>query len=307
MTTSPRQNQSAYSLHTLGAVELTRTDSVKVESLRKKDLALLIYLCVEGRRAHSRVSLSSLLWGDHAETRARHSLTQAIGRVRRALHADAVLVRSDQIEWRGPLDCDACNLERAYLAPDRSAPDVSYEGDFLGDFRPGLGAEEFEMWAEQRRLRYRSMALHVLESRGAAAESSAHWLEALEYGRRTVEIESLYEEGHRRIMRAWSALSERGLALRHYNELALWLDTEHGLQPDPATTQLAAELSNELQENGNGHARTYPLRIEVPGQESAEDRIDRVRGSASAQNGAEPSRAGMLMRVLRAIQRRALR
>jgi DNA-binding SARP family transcriptional activator len=144
------------------------------------------------------------------------------------------------------LSCDAFALERAYAGDAPTVVENMYCGDFLADFQIGSGAEEFDVWAEQRRARYRSMALHVFEGLGAQAESGGRWPEALELGRRAIEIEALYEAGHRRIMRALTALGERGLALNHYGELALWLQQRVQLQPDPATTQLATELRQGL-------------------------------------------------------------
>ena len=242
MTTSPRQDQSAFALRTLGGVSLRGDHSAARFKLRKKDLALLIYLCIEGGGPRSRVFLSSLLWGDRPQPRARHSLTQAVGRLRSVIGNDALIPRSEQIHWRGSLSCDAFALERAYAGDDRAVVENMYAGDFLADFEIGSGAEEFDVWAEQRRARYRTMALHVVEGLGAQAEAAGRWPEALELGRRAVEIEALYEAGHRRIMRALTALGERGLALSHYGELALWLQQRVQLQPDPATTQLATEL-----------------------------------------------------------------
>jgi hypothetical protein len=91
------------------------------------------------------------------------------------------------------------------------------------------------------------MALQVLEAWGAEAEAGGSWVEALEFGQRAVEIEGLYEEGHRRIMRAWAALGDRGLALRHYGGFVVWLQSEVGLDPDPATARLASELRSQPQ------------------------------------------------------------
>jgi DNA-binding SARP family transcriptional activator len=249
MTTSPRQDQSGYALHTLGDVALRGAGNLREVKLRKKDLALLVYLCVEGTGARSRVFLSSLLWGDRPQARARHSLTQAVGRLRSVLGGDEVVPRAEQIQWLGPLRCDACTLERFYSGGHSARADFTYSGDFLADFNIGAGAAEFEGWVEQRRTRYRSMALHVLEGLGTEAESCGRWSDALELGRRAVEIEAMYEAGHRRIMRALSALGERGLAINHYGEFVAWLREHVDLPPDPATSQLAHELTEGRSSN----------------------------------------------------------
>ncbi|MBI4521200.1 MAG: hypothetical protein HY701_10205, partial [Gemmatimonadetes bacterium] len=61
-------------------------------------------------------------------------------------------------------------------------------------------------------------------------------------GERLVEVEPAFEGGHRRIIRAWSALGERSLALRHYEEMARWLRNELQTDPDPVTQSLANDL-----------------------------------------------------------------
>src|SRR3712207_9058414 len=60
-----------------------------------RSLALLVYLRLEGRHGHSRGALAGLLWGNRPEENARHSLTQALGRLR--VHLGAALeVRSEE-------------------------------------------------------------------------------------------------------------------------------------------------------------------------------------------------------------------
>jgi DNA-binding SARP family transcriptional activator len=250
---SPRQELSVYYLHCLGNLTLTTGGGAAVTKLRKKDLALLVYLRLEGNRAHSRAFLSSLLWGEHPQDRARHSLTQALARLRAVFGADAMVLRNDHVEWRGPLECDAHALEEAY-AGDRPRHEFVYGGDFLLEFEPGGGAQDFQTWAQQRRARYRGMVLQVLETWGADAELRGWWGEALDFGRRAIEIEPMYEQGHRRMIRAWTGLGERVLALRHYSEFERWLQKEFGARPDPATTQLILELRQEMELAVNGHA-----------------------------------------------------
>src|SRR4051794_41856653 len=77
-------------LRTLGHPVLTGPAGAPVAGLRRKDLALLAYLCVEGPRPHSRARLAALLWGESPEGPARHSLTQALGGVGRAAGGGAL-------------------------------------------------------------------------------------------------------------------------------------------------------------------------------------------------------------------------
>ena len=54
----------------------------------EKALALLAYLAVESPRVHRREHLAGLLWSDQPETKALHSLRQALSSLRKALHDD---------------------------------------------------------------------------------------------------------------------------------------------------------------------------------------------------------------------------
>jgi len=244
MSPSGHGRVAEHFLRTFGAPALLDGSGQGVPGLRKKDLALLIYLCLEGPRRHSRSALAGLLWGDGTADKARHSLTQALRRVRSVLPPEAIDAHDAAVEWRGPLACDARLLEEAAAgrAGDPESATRLYTAHFLQDFAPGRGANEFELWADGKRKAYRVLVLQLLDRLGREAEGREAWAAALELGRRAAEIEPIFEEAQRRVMRAWRGLGERTLALEHYERFATWLSEELGAEPDPATQRLAAEL-----------------------------------------------------------------
>src|SRR5687767_6799283 len=97
-------------IHTLGHPELRRADGAPAGELRRKDLALLAYLAVEGARTHPRARLASLLWGESTERAGRHSLTQALGRLQKALGEGALTVEKQQVRWHAAVPSDAAVL-----------------------------------------------------------------------------------------------------------------------------------------------------------------------------------------------------
>lgn len=239
-------------LHTLGHLDLRRPDGRPAGRLRKKDLALLAYLCVEaGRaqpRAHQRGRLAALLWGESRESLARHSLTQALSRIRRQLGDCALEMELDGVRWAGKMGCDAAVL----LADDPDHPRLDdamslYGGDFLEGFEAGPGAEEFDEWAGRRRAELRNAALRLLERRGVRAEAEGRWESAQRIGENAVRIDPLGEQGHRRVMRALAELGETSRALRYYQAFEAWLDEEVGGEPDPETRELAGRLRAEAE------------------------------------------------------------
>jgi DNA-binding SARP family transcriptional activator len=239
MNGSPRAAGSPF-LKALGSPLLTCPGA---ERLRKKDLALLVYLRLERRRAHSRSMLANLLWGDSTEEKARHSLTQALGRIRSVLGAECLDADHDRVEWRGELPCDAALLQEMTGAPPDPALGL-YTGDFLAQFAPGRGAREFEDWMDGRRAHYRTLALELLDRAGDEAEAAGDWGAALRIGERSADVDPFWERGQRRVMRALHELGERNRALRHYEKFAALLARELEEDPDPETQALAERLRN---------------------------------------------------------------
>ncbi|HEU4884618.1 MAG TPA: BTAD domain-containing putative transcriptional regulator [Longimicrobium sp.] len=231
---------TAVHLVTLGTPALVR-DGTPIP-LRKKDLALLAYLRLEGKHGHSRGALSGLLWGESREENARHSLTQALGRLRK--HVGEVLeVGHDRVGCRATLPCDAASLQQAAASGEVDDGVLALcGGEFLAGFQPGPGAEAFESWADGRRAHLRTVAVTALERLGADAESRGAWTAALAAGERATELDPASEPGHRRVMRAWHAQGHRVRAIQHFERLAAWLAAEFETDPEPETVLLAEQL-----------------------------------------------------------------
>ncbi len=228
-------------LRTLGAPALLADASES--TLRRKDLALLVYLRVESASPHSRSTLASLLWAENTEREARHSLSQTLGRLRGIVGNDAFATSRELVGWAGRLSCDAVRLEE--IAGSESVGDEMlrlYGGDFMAGFSPGTGGGDFERWLEQRRTGCRDVAVRLLERCGEEAEEKEEWDAALRLGGRLVEIDPFRESGHRRIMRALHRTGERARALLHLEAYEKLLADEIGLHPHGDTQRLAQEI-----------------------------------------------------------------
>lgn len=226
-------------LRTFGAPDLLAGSTPL--KLRAKDLALLAYLRLHPPGAHRRSVLAALLWAENSEQGARHSLTQAVVRLRKVLGAGAIDTTRDTVVWSGPLACDAALLEEA-AREDRPSLLEVYEGEFLAGLGLGAGTQAFENWAAARRVDYRDMAADLMDRWGADAELRGDWQAALRFGQREAEIDPYHETGHRRVMRALDALGERNRALLHYAQYAAFVRREMGLAPQSETTALADAL-----------------------------------------------------------------
>jgi DNA-binding SARP family transcriptional activator len=234
-------------LRTFGLPAIVDAEGRAVPDIRRKDVALLVYLSVERDRRHARSQLATLLWGDTAEERARHSLTQSLRRIQQA--TGALDLGRDSVSWEGPL---ATDLDAFTSTSDE---DLSvYVRPFLDGFDAGSGAEDFHTWTDATRAALRSRALRILDERGAEAEHAGDWPRALRLARRAVDVDPLYEAAHRRVMTALARAGERNGALQHFDEFSRWLAQEIGGSPDPDTTALAREI--RLSEEAAPSART---------------------------------------------------
>jgi DNA-binding SARP family transcriptional activator len=267
-------------LKTLGHPVLFGGDGQPVGGMRKKDLALLVYLCVDQTAVHPRGRLASLLWGGSPDERARHSLTQALGRLTRT--APGVLaVEKDVVRRGNGLGCDAVRLLGGSIGPAEVDDTFSvYPGPFLQGFDPGRGAEELVEWADRRRAELRDAALCLLARACDAAAAAGDWGRALRLAERAVEIDPVWEQGHRRLMQAQAARGERNRALWHYHIFEAWLAAEVGAQPDPETRALAELLRAPDAPSIEPSAAPLPTLAEVVGGREEEPVAIRSRASA---------------------------
>ncbi|HEX5506272.1 MAG TPA: BTAD domain-containing putative transcriptional regulator, partial [Thermomicrobiales bacterium] len=231
--------------------------------------ALLAYLAVEADRPHRREALAGLLWPEQEERAARHSLSQALSTLRRALGdrpagaggegVAPLLLARDTVQFtlagddwldvaafiallddcarhphRGPETCARCarRLERAVAL---------YRGDFLAEFSLPDSAP-FEEWALARREWLRGRALWALARLAAYHEARGAHDQAGEYARRQLALDPWREEAHRQLMRALALGGLRAAALAHYERCRRLLADELGCEPEAATTALCREI-----------------------------------------------------------------
>ncbi|HEX8694985.1 MAG TPA: BTAD domain-containing putative transcriptional regulator [Longimicrobium sp.] len=226
-------------LRTFGAPHLL-AHSVPFK-LRAKDLALLVYLRLQQPTVHRRTRLAALLWAEHSEHDARHSLTQAVVRLRKVLGAGSIVTTKETVQFVGRLECDAAQLQEAARRDEPGLLEL-YAGEFLAGLSLGEGAHDFDNWASARRTEYRELAAGLLDRWGAAAEERGDWPAALRFAQRQVEIDEYDESGHRRAMRAFEALGQRNRALLHYMQYAARVLSELGLKPEDETTALYEKI-----------------------------------------------------------------
>lgn len=249
----------------LGSVKVNTAGQAPIRFPADKVQALLIYLAVEADRPHRRESLAGLFWPDRPEETARHSLSQALLRLRRALPAGPdsppLLLGGRQTLQFNPagdywldvadfLTClrgvkqgpgqEAGSLARHFIGSMHRAVEL-YRGDFLANFFLADCAA-FEEWALSKREQLRQQALIVLDWLADHYEQQADYEPACHYARRLVDLDAFREESHRRLMRLLSLSGQRNAALAQYQTCRQLLLAELGVRPAAETVLLYEQI-----------------------------------------------------------------
>jgi DNA-binding SARP family transcriptional activator len=212
------------------------------ELLWRKHVALLVYLARSPRRSRTREHLTGLLWSDRDERQARHSLSEALRVLRRALGDERLLADVDQVRLAPDavtLDCDRF----AELCERRDWTTAAALVD--GEFLEGLAIPEaidFENWLAAERAQWRAQALEVLVQGVAAALARGDAAGAARVGLRAVALDRTSEPAARAAMRALTLAGDRAAALRVADELAHALRDTIGAAVSDETAHLVARV-----------------------------------------------------------------
>lgn len=209
----------------------------------KKGQALLAYLALTTGERHHRDRLALLLWSDRPDDRARHSLRQCVLTLRKVLEpeAEAALQADDEGLWlvAEEIEVDALAFEQAVAAGSGEALERAvalYGGDLLEDLN--VRSEEFEAWLRAERLRFRTLAVDALAALADQRAESGEADAAIEACRRLLQLDPLYEPGHRLLMRLLAEQGRRAAALRQYQVCEEILRNDLGAEPEAETRQL---------------------------------------------------------------------
>lgn len=257
-----KQNaQRILDLRLLGKPRLLYQDASLADDLAKKEQALLIYLACQPGQRFSRDHLSTLLWGETTQSKARYNLRRALWHLRSVLkqiglspetylgiEGGDVFIPSD-----APYRVDVRDFEREleaclqHLSSQVSAAShvvqrveavlEPYRGQFLQGFSVSQ-ASGFEEWLILERERLFLLALRALTS---LIQSFIAWgdkAEAIAACRRLLELDPLQEDINRLLMRLYWETGQRAHALRQYRTFRELVRRELSIEPMEETTAL---------------------------------------------------------------------
>jgi len=210
--------------------------------LGNRKLCALLAFVTCATESPSRETLTTLLWGSHFDTQARHNLRQALTRLRRALGEDVFISSDNALAIRpGLFHCDAVQFEALIQAESRAIREIAvdlYEGAFLANV--AITEETWTNWITAQRQRLEDLAVDGLIRLGEEEEKHGASEQALAFAERAVALNDLREDGHRLIIRSLAAVGRYTEAHGHYDQLAARLKHHLNVEPDATTTALVA-------------------------------------------------------------------
>lgn len=244
---SPVTHPASFRLITLGRLALLDAAGTEDKSLgtRRRKLALLVVLAVS-KRPVTRAALTELFWGDQPEERARHSLSDTLSHLRRALGADAIAARREDVALTEAvrLHTDIVELHAAAAAKRWTDVAALYGGAFLdGVHVPD--SPRFDHWATTQRAHAERLFESACRTECARLSKADAWTDCAALANRWVEANPHSAEGALHLLSATVRAEGGGArrALQAYEQLERRLAREFSATPDPAVRAAAAELA----------------------------------------------------------------
>lgn len=215
----------------------------------RKAEALLAFLALPAGRPHRRDALMGLLWGDRAERQARHSLSQTLFSLRKAVTApengpSPIVVDGDTVmlsPGSAVVDVERFEALAAAGEAERLAEAAAlYRGELLQGF--GLRELAFEEWLATERSRVKEMAHHLFRRLLGHYETAGELDRAIQAAVRLIGIDPLQEAAHRALMGLYMRQGRHAAALRQYEVCAEILQRDLGVDPEAETRALRAEI-----------------------------------------------------------------
>jgi len=242
---------NGFRLFTLGALRLVDAQGETDESLakRRRKLALLAVLALDGRPI-SRERLAGMFWGDEDETRARHSLSDALSSLRRVLGPESITTRQFDVALSSKcsLAVDALELLEAAGGRDHARVLALYQGEFLQSVDVPESAG-YEQWANRIRGELHRHWVTACGVHCLGLARSRKWEECAMLARKWLDAEPTSSDAALYVLNALKAPATREAyqaAQREFTLLARRLLQEFDRSPAPEVVQLAASIREQV-------------------------------------------------------------
>lgn len=256
-------------------------------SARRRKIALLVLLA-SARRPVSKDSLLEMFWGEQDETRARHSLSDALSHIRRVLGRGSVVANQSTAALDASIALTVDSVEFAGAVKegnDMLALDL-YAGPFLDGVHVD-GSTSFEQWVSAERHRLSSLFGRACSRRASALLTAGEWDECAEVTRRWLECEPASSAAAKIRLQAIAGPGTRESAVRavqEFERISQRLNSELGLRPDASVADVAREFANRIRQDElpAGHTSEFVLPADAVRARAASDAPD--KGIPTAQS-----------------------
>ena len=249
--------------------------------IARRQARALIYRLAAGDTPVPRDHLAFLFWPDVCDTVARANLSRLLNLVRSALpHPDLLLADKNQVRLNPDLvwsDTRQFARLHALAARGNGAPAVLhqaadlYRDSFLAGFSLP-GSPEFDLWLTREQQHWERQYLKVLDALIDLHTRRHEYQQAIACARRYLDVDELAESVHRRLIRLYAAVGDRGAALRQFETCATILERELGVSPLPETRaayQAALTGTRAVQVQVPAWTTVPTLEVEMVGRDEA--------------------------------------
>jgi DNA-binding SARP family transcriptional activator/TolB-like protein len=217
--------------------------------LKRKDLALLAYLCLRPDTVASRETVSALLWPDSAEEQARASLRQSLSSIRKTFGPAEIIKSSDASTLRMDLsktDVDVRKFLEGIGSNEVAALEESVSWH-KGELCEGLGpiSPEYDRWLDAERGAVQSHYIAGLLKLVDAYEADKRLEDVIANAKKMLSLDPLQEHVHRRLMRAYFLQMRYDAALKQFDNLKDILASQLGVTPEKPSIELMQAIRKE--------------------------------------------------------------
>jgi TolB-like protein len=231
------------SIKLLGRFAVLDREGREINLPTRKARALLAYLALAPDQWHNRGRLAGLLWSDRKEALARHSLTQALGSIRKlgeALSIDLIETEGQRARMSSlSVDLDVTTF-RELITSDPIVASGLYAGALLDGFT--VSDPVFEDWLATERATLHAEACQTFETAAKQAAREGDTNRAIELARRLLALDTYREASYRLIMAYCASAGDRTEAIRQYQACERLLRDELGVAPAAETTALLEDI-----------------------------------------------------------------
>lgn len=258
------------------AVAIDQQPVTKFRSAKSR--ALLAYLAAQPDRDHARTTLATLFWGDLPEEAAKTNLRIELSNLNKLL-ADHPALVIERNTVRFQRECAAVDVitfqqmlttfgalpvetQRSEVGRLGAAVEL-YGGEFLSGFSV-TDALAFDEWRVVTQEQLHEQVMGALTRLQQHYAENGCWGELVAVARRQLALVPWQESAHRNLMQALAAQGQRDAALEQYARCIAVLQHELGVEPAPATQEIAVRLRRNGAADNN--AAPVVIRHNLPQQ-----------------------------------------